>query len=85
MGTWTSIIVSHIGFRRRHPKDTSRKFPMPLYPWASWIVLAFIAIVAAIMATMLKMYIPIGFVCCFYALLGLIYGLSGAKRRGPAS
>lgn len=85
MGTWTSIIVSHIGFRRRQPKDTSRKFPMPLYPWASWIVLAFIAIVAAIMATMLKMYIPIGFVCCFYALLGLIYGLSGAKRRGPAS
>ena len=70
MGTWTSIIISHIGFRARTRMSAHRKFPMPLYPWASWIVLAFIAGIAVIMATYLQMYIPIAFVagllrCCW--------------------
>ena len=81
MGTWTSIIVSHMGFRSRAPKDAPRKFPMPLYPLASWIVLGFIAGIALIMATYLGMYIPIGFAAGFYLLLGLIYALSGEQRR----
>ena len=81
MGTWTSIIVSHMGFRRKAPKDAPRKFPMPLYPLASWIVLGFIGGVALIMAVYLGMYIPIGFAVGFYVLLGLIYALSGKQRR----
>lgn len=81
MGTWTSIIVSHMGFRRRAPKDAPRKFPMPLYPLASWIVLGFIGGVALIMAVYLGMYIPIGFAVGFYVLLGLIYAVSGKQRR----
>jgi len=81
MGTWTSIIVSHMGFRRKAPKDAPRKFPMPLYPLASWIVLFFIGGVALIMAVYLGMYIPIGFAAGFYMLLGLIYAVSGEQRR----
>lgn len=81
MGTWTSIIVSHMGFRRKAPKDAPRKFPMPLYPLASWIVLGFIGGVALIMAVYLGMYIPIGFAVGFYVLLGLIYAVSGKQRR----
>lgn len=81
MGTWTSIIVSHMGFRRRAPKDAPRKFPMPLYPLASWIVLGFIVGIALIMATYLGMYIPIGFAAGFYLLLGVIYAFSGEQRR----
>ena len=84
MGTWTSIIVSHMGFRMRAPKDAPRKFPMPLYPFASWVVLLFIGGVALIMATALGMYIPIGFAFGYYALLGLIY-LLGVGRRGAAA
>lgn len=79
MGTWTSIIVSHIGFRARSP-GVAHKFPMPLYPWASWIVLAFIAGIVLIMATMLGMYLPIGFVAIFYALAMLLYVLSADRR-----
>jgi len=85
MGTWTSIIVSHMGFRSRAPKNVARKFPMPLYPLASWIVLAFIGGIALIMATYLGMYIPIGFAFGYYALLGLIYAFSGKQRRRPAA
>jgi AAT family amino acid transporter/aromatic amino acid transport protein AroP len=84
MGTWTSIIVSHMGFRRRAPKDAPRKFPMPLYPFASWVVLLFIGGIALIMATALGMYIPIGFAFGYYVLLGLIY-LLGAGHRGAAA
>jgi AAT family amino acid transporter/D-serine/D-alanine/glycine transporter len=84
MGTWTSIIVSHMGFRNRAPKDAPRKFPMPLYPFASWIVLLFIGGIALIMATALGMYIPIGFAFGYYVLLGLIY-LLGAGHRGAAT
>ncbi|MEO7054644.1 MAG: amino acid permease, partial [Rhizomicrobium sp.] len=85
MGTWTSIIVSHMGFRSRAPKGTVRKYPMPLYPLASWIVLAFIGGIALIMATYLGMYIPIGFALGYYALLGLIYAVSGNQRRRTAA
>lgn len=79
MGTWTSIIVSHIGFRAR-TRGAIRRFPMPLYPWASWIVLAFIAGIALIMATMLQMYLPIGFVAAFYAFVMVVYLLSANDR-----
>lgn len=83
MGTWTSIIVSHIGFRAR-TKGAARHFPMPLYPWASWIVLLFIAGIALIMATMLQMYLPIGFVAAFYAFVMVLYVL-GANSRALAA
>ena len=79
MGTWTSIIVSHLGFRAR-TRGAVRRFPMPLYPWASWIVLVFIAAVALIMATMLQMYLSIGFVAAFYAFVMVLYVL-GVDRR----
>ncbi|HEY4276228.1 MAG TPA: amino acid permease [Rhizomicrobium sp.] len=84
MGTWTSIIVSHMGFRRRAPKGAPRKFPMPLYPFASWVVLFFIGGIALIMATVLGMYIPIGFAFGYYILLGLIYVVA-ARRRGAVA
>jgi L-asparagine transporter-like permease len=70
-----------MGFRSRAPKGAPRKFPMPLYPLASWVVLGFIVGIALIMATYLGMYIPIGFAAGFYLLLGLIYALSGEQRR----
>ncbi|MES2294911.1 MAG: amino acid permease [Pseudomonadota bacterium] len=73
MGTWTSIIISHMGFRSRTKNEVHRKFAMPLYPWASWIVLAFIGGIAVIMATYLQMYIPMAFALGYYALLGAIY------------
>jgi L-asparagine transporter-like permease len=85
MGTWTSIIISHMGFRSRAPKGAARKYPMPLYPVASWIVLVFIGGIALIMATYLGMYIPIGFAFGYYAILGLIYAVSGEQRRRPAA
>ena len=78
MGTWVSIIISHMGFRARSPAAV-RKFPMPFYPWVSWIVLLFMGGIALIMATMLQMYVPIGFVAGFYAILMAIYML-GAIR-----
>ncbi len=53
---------------------------MPLYPWASWIVLAFIAGIALIMATMLQMYLPIGFVAAFYVFVMVLYVLSANSR-----
>ena len=82
MGTRTGIIVSHIGFRTR-TRGLVHHFPMPLYPWASWIVLAFIAGIALIMATMLQMYLSIGFVAGFYAFAMVLYVLS-VKSRVPA-
>ncbi len=85
MGTWTSIIISHMGFRSRAPKDAVRRFPMPLYPWASWIVLAFIASIAVIMASFLKMYIPMAFALGYYVFLGVIYFATGANLRATAS
>jgi AAT family amino acid transporter/D-serine/D-alanine/glycine transporter len=85
MGTWTSIIVSHMGFRSRAPKDVARKFPMPLYPYASWIVLAFIGGIAVIMTTYLQMYIPMAFAFGFYVILGVAYFATGANRRALAS
>jgi AAT family amino acid transporter/D-serine/D-alanine/glycine transporter len=85
MGTWTSIIVSHMGFRSRAPKSVARKFPMPLYPYASWIVLAFIGGIAVIMATYLQMYIPMAFALGFYVILGVAYFATGANRRVLAS
>jgi L-asparagine transporter-like permease len=53
---------------------------MPLYPWASWIVLVFIAGIALIMATMLQMYLPIGFVAGFYAFVMVLYLLTAKSR-----
>jgi AAT family amino acid transporter/D-serine/D-alanine/glycine transporter len=79
MGTWTSIIVSHLGFRAR-TRGMVHRFPMPLYPWASWIVLAFIAGIALIMATMLQMYLSIGFVAAFYAFAMVLYVLTAKSR-----
>jgi L-asparagine transporter-like permease len=85
MGTWTSIIISHMGFRSKQPKGAIRKFAMPLYPVASWIVLGFIAAVALIMATVLEMYIPIGFAFGFYVILGVIYLIFGLNRSEAAA
>ncbi len=82
MGTWTSIIVSHLGFRAR-TRGVVHRFSMPLYPWASWIVLVFIGGIALIMATMLQMYLSIGFVVAFYAFVMAVYVL-GVDRRVPA-
>ena len=79
MGTWTAIIVSHVGFRRKYPGK--HKFPMPLYPLASWVVLGFIAAVAVIMATVLDMPIPIAFAGGFYVLLMAVYGLAGLGKK----
>ncbi len=79
MGTWTSIIVSHLGFRARTP-GVAHRFPMPLYPWASWIVLMFIAGIALIMVTMLGMYLSVGFVAIFYAVAMALYLLGGSRR-----
>lgn len=79
MGTWTSIIVSHLGFRAR-TADVAHPFPMPLYPWASWTVLAFIAGIALIMVTMLGMYLSVGFVAAFYAVAMVLYMLSANSR-----
>ena len=85
MGTWTSIIISHMGFRSKQPKGAIRKFAMPLYPVASWIVLGFIAAVALIMATVLGMYIPIGFAFGFYVILMAIYLVFGLNRSDAAA
>jgi amino acid transporter, AAT family len=79
MGTWTSIIVSHLAFRAR-TRGAPHRFPMPLYPWASWIVLLFIAGIALIMATMLGMYVSVGFVAAFYAFVMLLYFMSTDRR-----
>lgn len=79
MGTWVSIIISHMAFRARDPAAPHR-FPMPLFPLASWLVLLFIGLIALIMATMLKMYIPIGFVAAFYGVLMAIYVLGTSRR-----
>jgi AAT family amino acid transporter len=73
MGTWVSIIVTHLFYRARSPGQLLRKFPMPLYPAASWIVLAFIAGVALIMATGLGMALPILFTLGFYAVAMAVY------------
>jgi len=73
MGTWVSIIVTHLFYRARSPGQLVRKFPMPLYPAASWIVLAFIAGVALIMATGLGMALPILFTLGFYAVAMAVY------------
>jgi len=76
MGTWVSIIVTHLFYRARSPNAAVRKFPMPLYPAASWIVLIFIAGVAIIMSTALGMFLPIAFTVGFYAvMMGLYVGL----------
>ncbi|HWF64757.1 MAG TPA: amino acid permease [Rhizomicrobium sp.] len=79
MGTWTSIIVSHLAFRAR-TRGAPHRFPMPLYPWASWTVLLFIAGIALIMATMLGMYVSVGFVAAFYAFVMLLYFMSTDRR-----
>jgi L-asparagine transporter-like permease len=70
-----------MGFRSRTKNEVIRKFAMPLYPWASWIVLAFIASIAVIMATYLKMYIPMAFALGYYILLGVIYLAAGVRSR----
>jgi amino acid transporter, AAT family len=84
MGTWTGIIVSHMSFRRKQPGNIVHRFPMPLYPWASWMVLSFIAIIAVIMATALKMFIPIGFALGFYGFLMIVF-FAGVGRRVPVA
>ena len=86
MGTWVGIVVTHLFYRGRSPGVTVRKFPMPLYPFASWIVLAFIAGVAFIMATSLGMFLPIAFTFGFYAVIMIVYfGLNlPAQRAGAA-
>jgi len=58
---------------------------MPLYPWASWIVLAFIGGIAIIMATYLQMYIPMAFALGYYVLLGAIFLLAGVRSHGSVS
>jgi AAT family amino acid transporter len=78
MGTWVSIIVSHLAFRAQ-TRGMAHRFPMPFYPWASWIVLLFIGGIALIMATMLQMYVPIGFVAGFYGLAMILYLLAGRR------
>jgi AAT family amino acid transporter len=86
MGTWVSIIITHLFYRARSPQGAVRKFPMPLYPVASWIVLAFIAGVAFIMATGLGMFLPIAFTLGFYALMMAIYvGLIAPALRASAA
>lgn len=84
MGTWTSIIISHMSFRNKRKKTADAKFPMPFFPQASWIVLFFIGLIATIMVLTLKMYIPIGFAFGFYAILLVVfYAGLGAGRRVP--
>src|SRR6185312_14218511 len=73
MGTWVGIVVTHLFYRSRSPGQLVRKFPMPLYPIASWIVLAFIAGVALIMVTSLGMFLPIAFTFGFYAVIMIVY------------
>jgi L-asparagine transporter-like permease len=59
---------------------------MPLYPVASWIVLAFIAGVALIMVTSLGMFLPIAFTFGFYAVIMIVYFslILPAQRAGAA-
>ena len=86
MGTWVSIIVTHLFYRARSRADAVPKFPMPLYPIASWVVLAFIAGVAFIMATGLGMFLPIAFTLGFYAVAMAIYfGLIAPALRASTA
>lgn len=50
--TWTMVLLAHYRFRKRHlHHQTTASFPMPAWPFLSWLGLAFLILIIAVMAS----------------------------------
>jgi amino acid transporter, AAT family len=86
--TWTVILLAQMKFRRSL-SGTERKqlaFPMPFYPYGSWLALAFLALVIGLMAYFPDTRIALVIGPLWLVLLtALFYGLGLNPNRTQSS
>lgn len=84
---WVMILVTHLAMRRRRAAQGlgPSPFPSPLWPWASWLALAFMLGVVVLLGFFedTRMSLVIGAV--WLVLLGLAYPLTRRARQDPQS
>ena len=85
--TWAIILVTQINFRRNlSPAERSKlAFRMPFWPYGSWIALAFLGLVIALMAYFPDTRIALYIGPAWLVLLTVLYYRLGIQARGPVS
>ncbi|WP_347042633.1 amino acid permease [Brachybacterium nesterenkovii] len=80
---WLMILLSHLAMRRRMVRDGVRadRFPVPLWPVASWAALAFIIAVIALLAVFPETRIALVVGLVWLVLLGAVYAVTLRKPR----
>ncbi len=74
---WVMIILAHLQYRRQHPAGSA--FKAPLFPFADYVVLAFLAGIVVIMMFNRDTAIATGVACVWIAV---VYGLQRWHVRG---
>ena len=70
--TWTTILICHIGFRRKTLLSTI-KYRLPFYPYANYLGLFLLAAVVVIMLFMEDMRLAVYLMPLWIALVSLLY------------
>lgn len=84
---WAISLVTQIQFRRGLSAAERGKlaFRMPFWPYGSWIALAFLALVIALMAYFPDTRVALYVGPAWLVLLTVLYYRLGVQARGPVS
>ena len=85
--TWGVILIAHMKFRRSltAAQREQLEFRMPLFPYASWIVLAFLVLVIGLMAYFPDTRVALIVGPAWLVLLMLLYQGLGLGKRAVAA
>ncbi|RDZ25944.1 amino acid permease [Lysobacter silvisoli] len=85
--TWAVILLAHRKFRAGlSPEQAAAlEFKMPMYPWGTWIALAFLVLVVGLMAYFPDTRVALYVGPAFLILLVALYYALGLGKRAPAN
>ncbi|MGM9920287.1 MAG: amino acid permease [Bhargavaea sp.] len=78
---WGITVLSHLKYRKTRPElAKANKFKMPLYPFANYLILAFLAFVLVVLAIAEDTRISLMVTPVWFIMLGVIYKTRISKR-----
>lgn len=81
---WSSIILSHLRFRRLHERKGDAQaisFPSPWYPYIDYVAIAFMLIVVACMAVIDEMRVALLICAIWVAVVYAVYKKTVGSRK----
>jgi L-asparagine transporter-like permease len=82
--TWTTILICHVGFRHKIPRDTI-KYRLPFYPFSNLLAIIILMAVVGIMFFMPDMKIAVYLMPIWIAIVTIIYFVIKYKQKHAIS